>query len=204
MLEDQSGLLWFGTWGGGLSRFDPRTQKFTRFQHDPDNPISLSNDTVTSILQDAAGEIWIGTLGGLDRLDPQTNGFTHFQHDPDDPSSLSSDAVSIVFEDKGGTLWIGTGAYSTAGAGLNRFDRATGKFTRYTHDPLDAKTIAGDNISSMVEAPDGALWIGIGGFGVAGAGLDRLDPLTGAIHALPTRRSRARQPGQRQCHGAPG
>ena len=181
MLEDQSGLLWFGTWGGGLNRFDPRTQKFTRFQHDPNNPISLSNDTVTSILQDAAGEIWIGTLGGLDRLDPQTDGFTHFQHHPDDPSSLSSDAVSIVFEDQGGTLWIGTGAYSVAGAGLNRFDRATGKFTRYAHDPLDAKTIAGDNISSMVEAPDGALWIGTGGFSVAGAGLDRLDPLTGAI-----------------------
>src|SRR5512139_1078846 len=38
--EDQAGLLWFGTWGGGLNRFDPRTQQFTRFQHDANNPIS--------------------------------------------------------------------------------------------------------------------------------------------------------------------
>src|SRR5512135_2930158 len=36
--EDREGLLWFGTWGGGLNRFDPRTQKFTRFKHDPDKP----------------------------------------------------------------------------------------------------------------------------------------------------------------------
>ena len=53
-----------GTWGGGLNRFDPRTQQFTRYQHDPEKPISLSNDTVTSILQDTAGTIWIGTFGG--------------------------------------------------------------------------------------------------------------------------------------------
>jgi ligand-binding sensor domain-containing protein len=78
-------------------------------------------------------------------------------------------------------LWIGTGAFGLTGAGLNQFDRAEGKFTRYTHNPLNAKTIAGDNVSSIVEAPDGALWIGTGGFSLEGAGLDRLDPQTGTI-----------------------
>ena len=91
LAEDRDGLLWVGTWGGGLNRFDPRTQRFTRFQHDPSKPISLSNDNVTSVAQDATGAIWIGTLGGLDRFDPQTNGFTHFRHDSNDESTLSSD-----------------------------------------------------------------------------------------------------------------
>ena len=70
LMEDRDGNIWIGTWGGGLNRFDPRTQQFTRFQHDPNNPISVSNDNVTSLQQDTAGTIWVGTLGGLDRLDP--------------------------------------------------------------------------------------------------------------------------------------
>ena len=123
----------------------------------------------------------MGTLGGLDRLDPQSNGFTHYRNDPNDPASLSSDVVSTIFEDSRGALWIGTGGLGVAGAGLNQFDRVTGKFTRYIHDPANAQTIAGNNISAIVEAPDGTLWIGMGGFSVEGAGLDRLDPQTGTF-----------------------
>jgi PAS domain S-box-containing protein len=78
-------------------------------------------------------------------------------------------------------LWVGTGALGVPGAGLNQLDRDTGKFTRYMHDPLDRNTIAGDNIAAIVEAPDGALWIGTGGFSVPGAGLDRFDPRSGVF-----------------------
>ena len=28
--EDRAGYLWVGTWGGGLNRFDPATESFTR------------------------------------------------------------------------------------------------------------------------------------------------------------------------------
>jgi signal transduction histidine kinase len=59
----------------------------------------LSNDNVTSILQDTSGTIWVGMLGGLERFDPQSNGFTHYRNVPNDPASLSSDAVSTLFED---------------------------------------------------------------------------------------------------------
>jgi PAS domain S-box-containing protein len=181
LMEDRAGNIWIGTWGGGLNRFDPRTQQFTRFSHDPNNPMSVSSDNVTSLLQDAAGTIWVGTLGGLDQFDPQTNGFTHYRHDPNDPTTLSSDAVSTIFEDSYDVLWVGTGGLSVAGAGLNMLDRGTGKFTRYTHDPADAQSISGDNISSIVQGPDGALWIGTGGFGVEGAGLNCLDPQAGTF-----------------------
>jgi ligand-binding sensor domain-containing protein len=181
LMEDRDGQIWIGTWGGGVNRFDPRTQQFTRFQHDPANPISVSDDNVTSLLQDAAGAIWVGTLGGLDRFDPQSSGFKHYRNDPNDSASLSSAAVSCRFEDSRGALWVGTGGFSVAGAGLNQLDRGTGKFTHYTPDPANDKTIAGNNISAIGEAPDGALWISMGGFGVEGAGVDRFDPQSGTF-----------------------
>ncbi len=35
------------------------------FTHDPNDPASLSNDTVTCIMKDKQGLLWIGTHGGL-------------------------------------------------------------------------------------------------------------------------------------------
>ncbi len=181
LAEDKDGYLWVGTWGGGLNRFDPATQTFTRYLSDPDQPSSLSNNIVTSIRQDSTGALWVGTLGGLNRFDPETGGFDHFTHNPDDPNSLSSDAISVIFEDSAHQLWIGTGAFGVEGAGLNRFDPATGKAVHYVHDKEDPGSLSSNNISSMYQAPDGTFWIATGGFSLKGGGLNQLDPRTGTI-----------------------
>ena len=41
-------------------------------ENDPDDPGSLSEDTVSALYQDRAGDLWIGTFSGLNRLDPET------------------------------------------------------------------------------------------------------------------------------------
>src|SRR6476659_5641930 len=41
---DSSGILWIGSFGGGLDRFDPVNENFTHFHYDPKNNASLSND----------------------------------------------------------------------------------------------------------------------------------------------------------------
>src|SRR5690349_17310287 len=41
--EDKDGYLWIGTWGGGLDRFDPITEKFVSYRANPDESSSLSN-----------------------------------------------------------------------------------------------------------------------------------------------------------------
>ncbi len=62
--EDRSGILWIGTDGGGLNRFDPATGHFIHFRHDPDDPDSISSDYIWAIYEDALGILWIGTDGG--------------------------------------------------------------------------------------------------------------------------------------------
>ncbi|MEJ2349828.1 MAG: two-component regulator propeller domain-containing protein [Anaerolineales bacterium] len=37
LYEDSSGTLWVGT-DGGLNKFDPETDRFIRYQYDPDDP----------------------------------------------------------------------------------------------------------------------------------------------------------------------
>lgn len=167
--EDSAGHIWVGTDGGGLNRFDPVTEQFTRYQPDPDNPNSLSHNQIYSLLVDDQDHVWVATMGGgLNHLNPHTGTFTHYQHNPEDPQSISSNTVNAVYEDRTGTLWVGT-----MGGGLNRFDKKTGKSIAYRHDPQRPESIANDMVLSIYEDTDGMLWVG------TEEGLSHLDRQTG-------------------------
>ncbi len=62
ILEDKTGNLWFGTYGGGVSRYDGKS--FTNFT----DKEGLANNAVLNLLQDKQGNIWFGTRKGLSRI----------------------------------------------------------------------------------------------------------------------------------------
>ena len=161
--EDKAGVLWIGTYNGGLNRYDLRTKMFRRFQHDSNNPASLSHDIVRAIYEDRRGTLWVGTDGGLNMLVQQPGGsgdgeprerFVRLQHDPEKLHSLSHNTVRAIFEDREGTLWVGTDG------GLNAFDRETGHFTSYRNDPQDPASLSYNEVRSIFEDRSGNLWIG--------------------------------------------
>ncbi len=63
--EDVNGSLWIATWGGGVSKFDRESEKFTQYKHDRNNVNTISSDLVNSIIIDREGILWIGTEGWL-------------------------------------------------------------------------------------------------------------------------------------------
>ena len=73
--ENQQGALWVGTALWGLNRLDRATGEFTRFNNNQLDPTSLSDNYVSSILEDGSGRLWIGTNNGLNLFDPATGGF---------------------------------------------------------------------------------------------------------------------------------
>ncbi len=164
--EDDEGMLWVGTHDGGLHRFDPATEMFTVYQHDDEDPYSLSHNDVNTIYQDREGTFWVGTAGGLNRFDPDTGRFTAYHHDPENPNSLSHDYILQILEDREGVLWVGVRGNDVRG-GLNRFDRATGAVTRYEFDGDDPSSLGGNNVMSLYEDRQGALWVGTWGGGVS-------------------------------------
>src|SRR5215216_817420 len=105
---DSAGYIWMSPQWQGLDRLDPATGIFTHFRHDRNNPASLGNDSVMTLLTDHEGTLWIGTYQGLDRLDKGSTQFVHYRHDPKDTASLSFRAVRSIYEDREGTIWVGT------------------------------------------------------------------------------------------------
>jgi ligand-binding sensor domain-containing protein/signal transduction histidine kinase len=168
IFEDSKGVLWVGTWGGGLNKFDKTTEKFTHYIHDPDDPNSINDDWVRKIFKDKDGILWIVNSEGLDKFDREKEIFIHYVHDPTDPTSISSNNVSTIFETKDDTLWLGTDN------GLNKFDKINGTFTHYTHDPSDSNSISINRIRPIHEDKSGILWIGSDG-----GGLNRFDRKNG-------------------------
>lgn len=63
LYTDKNGLIWIGTFGGGVSYYDPQQKDFGVLQANDNGP-GLTNNSVRSIVQDKAGRVWIGTVGG--------------------------------------------------------------------------------------------------------------------------------------------
>jgi len=164
LLKDHHGILWISTIGGGVNKFDPMTETFTRYQHDENNANSLANDIVLSMFEDRAGILWIATGEGLSRLDPKNETFINYQHHPNNLNSLSHNHLFSIEQDGDGMLWI-----ATFGGGLNKFNPETETFTHYQHDENNHNSLINDSIYQVYLDSQEILWIATVG------GLDRYD-----------------------------
>jgi ligand-binding sensor domain-containing protein/serine phosphatase RsbU (regulator of sigma subunit) len=141
MLQDKSGNLWFGTWGGGVSKYDGKY--FTHYTKKE----GLSSDFIWSMLEDKDGNIWFGTWGGgACKYDGYS--FTHYGK----KEGLSSDYVICLLEDKSKNIWLGT-----EGGGVNKYDGKS--FANYTQEQGLIQNI----VLCMLEDKYGSIWFGTRG-----------------------------------------
>ena len=113
----------------------------------------LSQGMVFDLLQDKEGFIWVATKNGLNRYDGYS--FKIFANDPYNANSLSSNTIVKLFEDSKGRIWVGT-----ENAGLNIYNKQSGKFQRITHSNSDPASLSGNGIRSIMELPDGRILAG--------------------------------------------
>jgi DNA-binding NtrC family response regulator/ligand-binding sensor domain-containing protein len=162
IFEDKRGQLWVGTEGGGLNRFNRKTEEWERYLYDTNNPNSISCNRVSAIYEDSFGKFWIGTMeGGLNQFDVAKDEFMHYKCNANNPNSVSSNSIYKIYEDKSGIVWIGT-----LGGGLCKYNRKTENFVRYENNIKNPNGLSNNQILSIMEDNSGLLWIGTGGGGI--------------------------------------
>ena len=143
--------IWIGT-SRGLSVYNKKTKKFSSIFNSCQNPLSLPNNFVLSILETKNGAIWIGTARGMCKLISRKNGKFSFQQFNSQEKGESLFVQSIK-EDAEGNLWIGTKT-----SGLYKYDSVSKKLISLLANGMQS------GIDVDVRAIDidhkGALWIG--------------------------------------------
>jgi ligand-binding sensor domain-containing protein/signal transduction histidine kinase len=138
LIQDIQGNIWFGTWGGGATRYDGKT--FTYYT----SKEGLGSDVIKCIIEGKSGKLWFGTWGGgLTSYDGKS--FRNYTIN----KGLKDDKITCILEDKKGNVWIGT----TKG-GLSKFDGKT--FSHYGQK----QGLKAVEVHSLCETADGKIWIG--------------------------------------------
>ncbi|MFN7118249.1 MAG: two-component regulator propeller domain-containing protein, partial [Saprospiraceae bacterium] len=161
LYQSRDGIIWIGTYKGGVNVFDPKKFKFQTLDNNL-RPEHLSYKVVLSIFEDIKRRIWFGTDGGgLNRFDPINGQFDHFVHQPNNANSLSGNAIKSIYEDAQGNLWAGT-----YGNGLNYLPSGSSQWIRFQHHPNNNNSLSHNHAWDIAEDPDGHLWIATLGGGV--------------------------------------
>jgi signal transduction histidine kinase/ligand-binding sensor domain-containing protein/CheY-like chemotaxis protein/HPt (histidine-containing phosphotransfer) domain-containing protein len=138
VVEDQAHALWVGTQGAGAYRIDQHgTTVF-------DQAHGLAGNSVSAMLEDRRGRIWVGSNQGLDLID---QGMVSSQQSLLPGANRS--AVRLIHEDFRGKLWIGTetrGLFVIGPDGTQHFGAADG--------------LPSDWVIAIHEDERGTIWLG--------------------------------------------
>jgi ligand-binding sensor domain-containing protein len=149
--QDRHGNLWMGTNIYGLMRYDGDTLVYFTEKD------GLGRGRITGIVEDAAGNLWIGTASGLSKYDGTS--FTNFTK----KDGLVDDEIWSLIIDRSGTFWIGT---------MNGASRLDGKeFTTFPIPKAEVKDadpmLSANRVSAIMEDKKGNIWFGLDGYGIS-------------------------------------
>ena len=113
--------IWAATDGEGLISIDVVSQHIKKYAVTGNNN-GLNNNSLTSLLIEPYGDLWIGTKGGgLNYFDQQNGKFKYYTTS----EGLCNNSVFNLVKDDKQRLWIGTAD------GISCFDPGTGKFKNF-------------------------------------------------------------------------
>ncbi|MFB6319416.1 two-component regulator propeller domain-containing protein [Saccharicrinis sp. FJH54] len=163
--EDSRHIFWIASYQG-LLNFDRSSKSYIRFLPDRNNPNSLSNNTVTQIVESEDHNLWIGTWGGgLNKMVYHENKDSikfYAYNNYSGNRSLSSTVIYQLYYDDYGNLWAGTwadGLYLLEPKEQKK-SPALAQFHAFKHDPANSFSLSGNNITALYVDRSGILWVG--------------------------------------------
>lgn len=169
VLEDEDGIAWAATWGGGVNRWNDRLRRFHHTRVRSAAVLDPGAQQINALLESAPGKLWVGTSAGLFEVDSIGRTERALVAGSGPHGGLLSNRITALARAPDGDLWVGTIT------GLARVRSVDGRLEcagRWLDRPPN-----GLAINVIVCDPTGDLWLG------TPVGLLRLDPRRGELTA---------------------
>lgn len=160
IVEDEQGIIWLITRGGGLSRFEPKTEQFTNFQPN-DQPDSIDSLQLNSIALGQNNQLWIASDKGINRFDRQTYTNVRLNSQMKPRGDKEQENVQLIFadnqfsSDKKQRVW-----FAVRRKGLFLHIPQGDQTLHFASKVDDSSSLDSAVISDIYQAPNGDIWIG--------------------------------------------
>ncbi|MCC7302369.1 MAG: SpoIIE family protein phosphatase [Bacteroidia bacterium] len=164
--ESPNGLFYLGSYGGGISIFDPGQGRAVPIRDDEFKGEKLTNKTILNIRADKLGHLWISTFGGgLFRFDPVNYGLEVLNVS----KGLAHNRVHYSYQASDGLIWVATQG------GISVVDPLTFKVIRNYKAGNSDSSITSNTVYSFYQDRQGNIWV------ATGIGLNRISAGDGKI-----------------------
>ena len=157
-MESSQGVLWAGTWYGGLARFNKETGQFRYYFGEGD---TLTIPRIRTLFQRTANSFYLGSDDGLYTFNTTTGECL-----PTDDEQ-NKESIYACYQDREGGIWIGT--YFSGVSYLS----PKHKDIEWYYPNGTENSLSGNVISQFCEDPNGNIWIA-----TEDGGLNLFDPRT--------------------------
>src|SRR6056297_1705478 len=149
LYQDESGILWIGTNGGGITKINKRNRNYVIYKNNPENEDSLTSGKINKIFIDSMKNLWISVYNeGLNRYDEASNKFIKYRKELDPPYYIPDNQVIDIIEWKPGILYFGSGD------GVTEYNITEDEITNL--DILNKGTL----VYALEKQGESRLWIG--------------------------------------------
>jgi len=164
LIEDEQQRMWIGTKGNGVYLYDARTFKeISHFRHRNNDDTTPASDVIFHVIKDNKGRIWFASFeGGISTIQ-ETGGTITFRNFITNKGNKS--LIRYLHQDDKGRIWAGSSD------GLLRFDpeellRDPDAYICYNMDVDQPYSLSSNDIKTIYQDTEGALWIGTAGGGL--------------------------------------
>lgn len=151
--QDSAGTMWFGTYGGGLCKFDEKEKAFKCYYNNLSSNDSYPYNVVNKVIAIDDENLLLATHGGIFKFHIPDSTYSRF-HDIDETT------VSLMKDNKG-TIWI-----ATSKSGIITVTK-TGEVNYIKNEPDIINGLPENRINSLYQDKQGNYWIGLYSLGVA-------------------------------------
>lgn len=156
--------IWFGSFGGGVSKYQPIVKNFETYLHDPLEENSIPAGGVWGFIQDKNGIIWTSIVNyGLVGIDNKTGQIAdRFPGNMNDVNGLRSQWITSMDVDKNGEIWLTTTIF-----GLNKFNPYTKKVVHFSNNANNSNSVSSDNrVRYLIVNSKNHVWLAVDNIGI--------------------------------------